>query len=69
MAKRYSRHRNYRLPDDLVVEIGKVAEYNHISESEATRRLLSAMVRRMNDMGTRNLSAQELRDARTDKEQ
>jgi len=69
VAKRYSMHRNYRLPGDLVVEIGKVAEYNQISESEATRRLLCAMVRRMNDMGTRNLSAEELRDARTDKEQ
>lgn len=69
MAKRYSRHRNYRLPDDLVEEIDKFAEYNRISESEATRRLLSAMVCRMNDMGTRTLSAQDLKTAATDKRQ
>jgi len=59
VAKRYSKHRNYRLTDGLVLEIEAFAKYNSISESEATRRLLGAIVRTMNDLGTRSLPAQE----------
>lgn len=40
MAKRYARHRNYRMPEDLVRGVKKYALDHGVSESEAVRRMI-----------------------------
>ena len=55
MSTRYGCHRNYRLPSELVTEVRAFAAFNNVSESEAMRRLLCAMIQQMNARGTRLL--------------
>jgi hypothetical protein len=69
VAKRYSRHRNYRLSDELMLEVEAYARENVISESEAVRRLLHATMLQLNNPHPRSLSAQERNASDADKRQ
>lgn len=69
MAKRYSRHRNYRLSDELMREVEEYARENVISESEAVRRLLHETMLRLGNPHPRSLSTQERNASDADKSQ
>lgn len=69
MAKRYARHRNYRLSDQLLREIETYAQESNITESEAVRRLLYTMMIRLNDPSSRNLSPLECNASEVERRQ
>lgn len=56
---RYGCHRNYRLPPELVAELQGIAEHNHLTESEALRRLLGEMVKQVNARGGKRLPGEQ----------
>lgn len=69
MTKRYSRHRNYRLSDELMLEVGEYARENVISESEAVRRQLHATMLWLKSPHPSSLSAQKRNASDADKRQ